>query len=85
MQHALALFRTQRIIKIFLEVNTQTNKLNAIISAENGAFPKQPMFRGMLDSLDLLPELLGRLIGSCASLTGFYTVQGWRKDSQYLA
>ena len=49
MQHALALFRTQRIIKIFLEVNTQTNKLNAIISAENGAFPKQLMFRGVFD------------------------------------
>ena len=36
-QHALSLFRTQRIIKIFLEVDTQANKLVANIWAENGA------------------------------------------------
>ena len=36
-QHALSLFRTQRIVKIFLEVDTQANKLIANIWAENGA------------------------------------------------
>ncbi len=36
MQHALSLFRTQRIVKIFLEVDTQSNKLIANIWAENG-------------------------------------------------
>ena len=36
LQHALSLFRTQRIVKIFLEVDTQTNKLVANILADNG-------------------------------------------------
>ncbi|CAL5223434.1 g5948 [Coccomyxa viridis] len=35
-KHALSLFRTQRIVKIFLEVDTQANKLIANIWAENG-------------------------------------------------
>ena len=36
LQHALSLFRTQRIVKIFLQVDTQTNKLVANILADNG-------------------------------------------------
>ena len=37
MQQALALFRTQRIVKIYLELDTKCSRLTAIVSAENGA------------------------------------------------
>ena len=43
-QHALSLFRTQRIVKIFLEVDTQANKLIANIWAENGAASLSAVF-----------------------------------------
>lgn len=36
MQQALALFRTQRIVKIYLELDSSKNKLIAEISADNG-------------------------------------------------
>ena len=37
MQQALALFRTQHMVKLFLELSTTENRLVATVSADNGA------------------------------------------------
>ena len=84
-QHALALFRTQRIVKIFLELNTQNNKLNAIVSAENGASPDQQIFTEVNAILPLPQLAWPPTIGSWVSLTGCRAVQAWRRGSRYLA
>jgi hypothetical protein len=36
LQQALALFRTQRIVKIYLELDSRESKLIAAVSGENG-------------------------------------------------
>ena len=36
LQQALALFRTQRILKIYIELDSRENKMVAAVSGENG-------------------------------------------------